>query len=183
MKGFYSLCKAIRFFVYTYPLISLFSPASHTREFHRWIKIRKVSFLVLLSCIILFKQGYAQTTALAFDTIPYSDPDFLAPGRGSNTWYTYTQYVQIPTSGVTTWSLDNDTRFLWGKLEPTTQGVYDWSAFDLQINYSIDKGQKFSFGIMPLCSGGCGAGEGVQSVGGSNLDYPLYLHNAMQSQS
>ena len=55
---------------------------------------------------------------------------------------------------------------------------YDFTAFDAQINDAISKGQKFSFGIMTICSS-C---EGGFKSDGFILQYPQYLHNQMQAE-
>lgn len=117
-------------------------------------------------------------TTFTTDTIPFSDYDFVAPGRGANTFHSFTQSVKLPDPNTVTWSMDNDARFLWSQLQPTSAGVFNWTDFDIHINASIDKGQKFSFGIMTVCTG-CGQ----PSVGGAALGYPAFLHNAMQSET
>ncbi len=113
------------------------------------------------------------------DTIPYGEYDILAPGRGANTFYTYNQAINVPEPDTSIWSLDNETRFNWGELQLTSAGQYDWSSFDDQINYSIDRNQRFSFGIVPVADGD----KGTQIVDSGIIGYPLFVHKAMQSES
>lgn len=127
--------------------------------------------------------------ALSFVPIAATAPDLVAPGRGANEWYSQGSAngaANIPSASAYTSPFDNDTRFLWSKLQPKSAGVYDWSNFDKQIQHSIDLGQKFSFGIMPVCSSciiGDLAGDGNENVGGYGLGYPLYVHTAMQAEA
>lgn len=121
-------------------------------------------------------------TSFLLDTILYSDLDMLAPGRGANTFYTYTQAFNVPDPNVVTWSLDNDIRFTWIQMQPTTSSTYfDWSAFDSNINYSISKGQRFSFRVMTLDTDAMSYAS--QSTGGNKITYPLFVHSAMQAES
>jgi hypothetical protein len=117
------------------------------------------------------------------DTILYGDMDIMAPGRGANTFSTYTQSVKIPDAGVVNWALDNDVRFTWIQMQPTSSSsYYDWSVFDTNINYSISKGQRFSFRVMTLDTDAM-MNYSAQSYGGNKLTYPIFVHNSMQGES
>ena len=140
----------------------------------------KFSVLLCFVLTLFFNNGNAQTASFTLDTIPYSDLDILAPGRGANTFYTYNQVLNIPDPSTSTWSLDNETRFNWSELQSGAAGQYNWSSFDNQINYSIDRNQRFSFGVMCLNADG---GTGSFSADGGTLSYPLYIHQAMQKES
>ncbi len=139
----------------------------------------RFSVIVCFALVALVHKGMAQTSSFTLDTIAYSDIDVLAPGRGANTFYTYTPAINVPDANTTTWSLDNETRFNWSELQPTSAGQYTWANFDNQVNYSIDKGQRFSFGVMGVNTGGVG----MPTVDGALLCYPLYVHQAMQQES
>jgi hypothetical protein len=81
-----------------------------------------------------------------------------------------------------TWSLDNDVRFTWIQLQPSTSSTYyDWSQFDTNINYSISKGQRFSFRVMTLDTDALSYAS--QTTGGNKITYPLFVHSAMQGES
>jgi len=147
-------------------------------------EVMKVTAKTITLSISVDDVSIADTTAVTPATsftlaeIPYSDADFLAPFRGANTFYNSVQTAPIPDNS-NAWSMDNEKRFTWSELQPTSAGVYNWSSFDAAVNSSIDKGQRFSFGIMPLESG---SGTS-QSVGGNLVCFPTYLHTAMQSES
>ena len=137
-------------------------------------------YLLFISLsFVLSIVGRSQTTGVSFTAIPYSDPDFNAPGRGVEQWHGGNE-VNVPLASTNTPRIDKYFRFAWNHFE-TTQGVYTWSAFDQQINAAIDAGQKFSFGVMTACPG-CDIGWNINYAGGSS-PYPLYLHNLMQAES
>ena len=128
-------------------------------------------------------QTLAAATSFILDTILYSDIDVIAPGRGANTFSTYTQSVKIPDASVVNWALDNDVRFTWIQMQPnSTSTYYDWSVFDTNINYSISKGQRFSFRVMTLDTDAM-TGYSAQTYGGNKLTYPIFVHNSMQGES
>ena len=132
-----------------------------------------VAFLFLSN--LAFSQG---TANFSFNAIPYSDPDFIAPGRGAEQWHNGTARINYPTESNNLESPDLYYRFEWARLEGATQGSYNWSYFDNLINSAINKGQKFSFGIMTHYSDG-----GYVSYDGGTSSYPLYLHNLMQAEA
>ncbi|MBS1933765.1 MAG: DUF4832 domain-containing protein, partial [Bacteroidetes bacterium] len=131
-----------------------------------------ISFLLIFTCVV-----NAQTVSFNLDTIAYSNTDLISPGRGVYVW-SGQNMVNVPSASTNTNPLDAYYRFQWNQFEDKTQGSYNWSAFDAQINSAISSGQKFSFGIMELCSACSGS-----SVGGGTLYYPTWLHNAMQAES
>ncbi len=138
---------------------------------------KKASFL--LSLLILLSscfEVYAQTSPLSFSIIPTTSPEVTDPFRGAEQWNTG-NVVSIPTQGATTTPTDAYYRFQWYEIE-TGNRVYNWSVFDNQINDAINKGQKFSFGLMPICPG-CGG----PTVGGAMLGYPAFLHTLMQGEA
>ncbi len=117
-----------------------------------------------------------------FDTIPFSDIDIIAPGRGANTFYSNIQSVKIPDRDSENLSLDNDIRFLWSRLQPNTEDVFKWDAFDDHLKQSIDKRQRVSFGIGTVCTT-CPVYDGIISVGEATCSYPLFVHNGMQAEA
>lgn len=156
-----------------------------------WILLSVFQIVCYMNCSDLsmhFRSLESKDSNKTLDTVlfqvtPVTEPDFVAPGRGANTFYTYNQAVEIPVIGETNWSLDNDTRFMWCDLE-TSQGVYDWTKFDSQIQHSIDRRQRFSFGIMPTAtSSKLKSGSCTKEVDGARLNYPTDLHEAMQAES
>ena len=129
--------------------------------------------------LILSNVAFSQSSAnFSFNVIPYSDPDFIAPGRGAEQWHNGSARINYPTESSNLESPDLYYRFEWARLEGATQGSYTWSYFDNLINSAINKGQKFSFGIMTHYSDG-----GYVSYGGGSSSYPLYLHNLMQAEA
>ena len=119
-------------------------------------------------------------TGLTFSVIPFSDPDLRRPGCGLEFWI-YQSSIRVPSAGSPS---DNEEdrydRFEWRSFENGSQGVYSWAEFDASINTAIDKGQKFSFGIMSLCES---CSDFTTTVGGGQLtSYPLYVHNLMQAE-
>jgi len=126
-------------------------------------------------------QLHSQATALSFTSIPISDPDLNAPGRGVEQWHDQ-NIVNVPVEGVNTQRLDVYHRFVWTKIEGPTMGSYNWRFFDSLVNDAIARKQKMSFGIMPLYPGGT-MESGLVSFDGGLASYPLYLHNLMQSES
>ncbi len=146
----------------------------------------KTLLIALLFSISIRAHAQLTSNPLKFDTIPYSALDFIAPGRGAGTWYTYTNTYPIPNPAITQAPKENMTRYLWSKFQPSAAGKYDFSDFDKQINYCIDRKERFSFGIMPVCSSciiGDAGGDGNLNVGGYGCGYPLYIHNAMQTEA
>lgn len=122
--------------------------------------------------------GALTLTPVLFTIIPDVSPDLVAPGRGAEFWNGLVPgTIDIPTAGSTAQALNYYYRFLWSDMEDLTQGQYNWTPFDNQINRAIDAGQSFSFGIMPVCDG-CGTTGTGWPVG-----YPTYLHNLMQAET
>ena len=131
--------------------------------------------------VITVGSGASSGNNAVYARIPYTSPDFLAPGRGAEYWNNQAFCDCIggsPTipQGATA-PLDRYYRFNWFDLEGDTQGSYTWTVFDNQINQAIDLGQKFNFGIMNRC-GGC-----EPTKAGATMAYPLYLHTLMQSEA
>lgn len=119
-----------------------------------------------------------QTIALSFVSLT---TEYIRPGAGPEQWHNGSARISYPDESQPLQvenSLDVYYRFHWDKLEGSTQGSYTWGYFDGLIQSAINKGQKFSFGIMTFN----GDGGGV-SYGGGTSAYPLYLHNLMQSES
>jgi hypothetical protein len=117
---------------------------------------------------------------LHFDTIPVGGKDILSPGRGAYSW-SGQYHVEIPYLPVAlsqTAPLDAYYRFWWAQFEDSVKNNYNWSAFDEQIDSAISKRQKFSFCIMPTCP----VCE-TKKISGATMHYPLWLHNAMQSET
>ena len=138
---------------------------------------RSISIFTSLMCVCVF--GFSQTTSLSFTQIPVSDPEIMRPGAGAEQWTAGQNIVNIPVQGTNTTRMDAYYRFQWADIQPTNSagpGQCDFKQFDAQVNDAINKGQGFSFGIMPNCCSG-------PSVGGASLVYPLALHNAMQAES
>ncbi len=117
--------------------------------------------------------------ALSFTAIPTSEPDLVAPGRGAENWHDQ-QTVAVPSEADPQQPLDVYQRswFTWARLEPT-QGAYDFSRLEVELQRAIDRGQKLSFGLMTIYPGdGTNPSPSAQGVG---MSYPLYLHQLMQN--
>ena len=118
---------------------------------------------------------------ILFDTIPFTDIDIIAPGRGANTFYGNIQSVKIPDADGESWSLDNDVRFLWSRLQPESEDVFKWEAFDDHFKQSIEKKQRVSFGIVTVCTT-CPVYDGIINANEATCSYPLFVHNQMQAE-
>src|SRR5215510_10680687 len=102
-----------------------------------------LTVVLLLSSNVAFSQ-----TTFSFTSIPYSDPDIIAPGRGAEQWHNSTARIPNPTETQSLGSensLDVYYRFQWALIEGATQGSYNWNYFDNLIRSAINRGQKFSF--------------------------------------
>ncbi len=137
--------------------------------------IKSTALFVLFTCISFFTNVYAQTTPLSFSAI---GTDYLRPGSGAMNWNDG-YVVPVPAGGATgvNAGIDRYYRFGWNQIQ-NDDGSYNWTNFDSRIQIAINAGQKFSFGVMPICEGCTG-----ESVGGTNLNYPLFLHTQMQGES
>lgn len=126
-------------------------------------------------------------TPFTFTEIPYSDPDFINPGRGAEQWHNGSDRISNPTPTSDLPSLDLYYRMQWAVLE-TGNGDYVfgeytlngsdtiWNEFDEKLQEAAENNQQFSFGIMPFFSG-----NGELFYNGARSAYPQYLHNAMQA--
>lgn len=131
-------------------------------------------------------------TNFSFNEIPYSDVDFINPGRGAEQWHNGSDRIPNPSETSDLPSLDLYYRFEWARLETGNNdyifGEYTinpnppfdtiWNYFDNLFHDAIEQGQQFSFGIMPYYSDG-----GFVSYGGGTSSYPQYLHNLMQAET
>lgn len=111
--------------------------------------------------------------------IPITDNDIVGYGRGANSFYGG-QAVQVPINGQNTPALDDDTRFTWAELQPTSAGVYVWTDIDNAIKACIDLNKQFSFGIVTVCTD-CTLGN--PTIGPAKASYPVFVHNAMQAEA
>ncbi|MEP7371985.1 MAG: DUF4832 domain-containing protein [Chitinophagaceae bacterium] len=118
--------------------------------------------------------------AFSFTEIPFTNADLINPGRGAEQWHDRTD-VNVPSETVKSTPFDVYYRFVWTRLEGTTQGSYNWSYFDKLVNAAIAKKQKFSFGVMTVYPEGT-TNEGLQSYDGGTGAYPQYLHNLMKAE-
>lgn len=112
--------------------------------------------------------------------------DTLAPARGANSFYGSStanagQAFQIPVAVQNQIAIDDDTRFMWADLQPTSAGVFNWSSFDAAFQSAIDLGRRQSFGLVTVCTD-CGT-FGNPVVGGFKLGYPTFLHTQMQAEA
>src|SRR5678816_4766037 len=92
----------------------------------------KVFLLPFFMIILLRTQVFPQAT-LSFTSIPISDPDLNAPGRGVEQWHDQ-NVVNVPVEGVNTQRLDVYYRFVWTRIEGPTIGSYNWRYFDSLVN-------------------------------------------------
>ncbi len=130
-----------------------------------------IFFLYIAGCI----SAYSQTT-LPFTQIPVSSPEIIGPGRGSNDWMN-AQMVTIPSNGSPDSSVDTYFRFAWIDIQDYNTGAFTWTYFDSKIQWAIDNGKKFGFGVM-----GHYPGAGRETLNGADICYPLTVHNAMQAE-
>ena len=139
------------------------------------------SVLFLLLLLAHVKTATAQTSPLNFNPIPFNNPDIVSPGRGAEEWHDTRGSIAYPAADNRQQSLDLYYRFTWNRFEGPVAGSYNWSDFDGQVREAINKGQKFSFGIMSCYPWGSGL-LGVASYDNGDAAYPEYLHNLMQSE-
>lgn len=119
------------------------------------------------------------TVNFIFTAIPLTDPDINAPFRGVEQWHDQNS-VNVPVQGTNTPRRDKYYRFNWSQIQ-MNNGSYNFTAFNAEINDAIDNGQRFSFGIMPTCANS--VSPGVDTVSGSLISYPLFLHTQMQGET
>jgi len=139
-------------------------------------------FLFFLMLALSITSSFSQTTPITFSQIPYDDPDIVSPGRGAEQWHNADGSIAYPTAGNPQQSLDVYNRFTWNSFEGAVAGSYTWKDFDSEVRDAIDKGQKFSFGIMS-CFPGPMDGRGIAHFDNGDAAFPEYLHNLMQSES
>lgn len=124
-------------------------------------------------------------TPFTFTEIPYSDPDFINPGRGAEQWHNGSQSINNPIPDTLIEPFDVYYRGQWAEdLEGPTQGSYAWITnpsdnwFDNHMREAINSGKQFSFGIMTVFTG-----QGHVSYNGATSSYPQYVHNLMQAEA
>lgn len=117
--------------------------------------------------------GNAGTAVFAITPKTVQYP-FLKPFGGLEQWNDQ-NYV---ASNVR--KLDKYFRFSWSMFE-TGKDQYTWTKFDKEMNDAIDKGQKFSFGIMTHYPDAVSPHR-LNYDGGYSV-YPEYLHKLMQAES
>jgi hypothetical protein len=113
-------------------------------------------------------------------TIPFSDPDLIAPGRGAEKWHNGTDGISYPTETSNIQPLDVYYRFEWNKLWNASTNTYSWTYFDNLIKEAINSGQKFSFGIMSHRNDDS---DGNISMDGALSSYPKSLHDKMKVEA
>jgi Domain of unknown function (DUF4082)/Domain of unknown function (DUF4832)/Secretion system C-terminal sorting domain len=125
---------------------------------------------------------FSITAPVVPSSISFTNADLdYTPGRAAEQWHNANQ-VDIPANGVSSTRSDVYRRFQWSQFENATQGVYDWTDFDIDINEAIDSNQKFSFGIMTAFEG-ANEDDGYAEFGSGYASYPGYLHTLMQSET
>ena len=102
---------------------------------------RLLLVLLTVSFLISSSDSFSQT-ALSFTTIPTSDPDLVAPGRGAEQWHDRTD-VNIPVEGNNTRPMDVYYRFVATRISTNTQGVYSFVA-SLSFAACVDIGGDVS---------------------------------------
>ena len=146
------------------------------------MKSKTFVWLLLLPVVSYFQKSFSQssTTNLSFTLIP-SSTEVPGPGRGASEWHSSDPNNIVNTVSETVMGKVYDTYgrsfFTWDRME-SSQGVYNWSYFDAQMNDAITNGRKFNFSIMALAPG-YNQGPVVSGVG---MAYPLYLHDLMQAE-
>lgn len=111
-----------------------------------------------------------------------SSLDLLTPNRGANTFFSQTQFANIPDPAVSTWSLDNQYRFYWSLVQTGPGNSYNWTDFNNQVNISISRRQRFEFRMTTLDTDAPGAYP-FPNVGGGRLAYPAFVHTQMQAEA
>lgn len=117
-----------------------------------------------------------------FTTIPISQADLVGPCRGAEDWHRQ-QIADIPAVGSRQTPPANYRRFGWPQLEGSTEGSFNFSLLDSEINACIDQRQQFGFGMFCVSPGGADSYNGRIDYDGAPSLYPLYLHRRMQTES
>lgn len=114
-------------------------------------------------------------------TVPFTT-DIIRDGAGPEGWHNESARVPYPTEsqpqGVEN-SKENYHRFLWTQMQ-NADGSYNWSYLDGLFHNAMNKGQKFSFGIMPFRSD---KDFIPVSYDGAQSGYPEFLHKQMQAEA
>ena len=142
--------------------------------------VSRLLLTLTASFLIISNDSHSQTS-LSFTTIPVSDPDLVAPGRGAEQWHDRTD-VNVPVQGTNTRPMDVYFRFVATRISTSTKGVYNFSYLDNLFNDAIDNRQKLSFGIMTCYPDG-GTDVGLVAFDGGTACYPQWLHQEMQAES
>jgi hypothetical protein len=145
---------------------------------------RVINVCALLVAFFFFDIGICkgQSTELEFSSIPFSEPDIVAPGRGAEQWHNASLAIPNPAENLIQTPLDVYYRFTWNRLEGPGQDEYHWSYFDGLVKDAINRGQKLSFGIMSCYPQGSNS-PGVLSYDNGDAAYPEYLHQLMQNEN
>jgi len=162
-KNHVSFCKAESPNVFTL----------YRRRTYSKVNIQRLGFSFVL--LILSIAVFGQTTPLTFTPIPFSNPEIIGPGRGAEDWYN-SQLVGIPGTSSPDSSLDSYWRFTWEDVQDYSTGAFKWTYFDYKVQQAINGHRKFNFGIYAYNP------SYGSNVGGSTLNYPLVVHNAMQAE-
>ena len=140
---------------------------------------------LVLTFLLLSSGTFAQTKSFSFTEIPFSDPDIIAPFRGSEIWYNEFT-IQLPTGTGTNinpqgsgyvGTMNQYWRFPWRAIQ-NDDGSYNWTVLDSIFKQAIRNKRKLGIGIMQL-----GGSFGASTVGGKYLTYPLFVHNQMQGEA
>ena len=125
--------------------------------------------------------GSSGTRTFTPVNFPATDTDFIRPGASLEYWI-YQSVIPYPTAASPSDNgMDRYDRFEWRSFENGASGTYNWTEFDNSIAAAISKNQKFSFGIMTLCTS---CSDFATQEGGATLNsYPVYLHTLMQAEA
>ena len=158
------------------------SVTKRSQDLFAYVPVKHLAGIFFLLLLCMVNRINAQTTPFNFTPIPFSDPDIISPGRGSEQWNDGSQAISYPSQDYSQQSLDVYYRFTWNMLEGAQQGSYTWNWFDGIMRSAINKGQKLSFGIMSSYPD-TDDRPGMVYYDDGNSAYPEYLHRLMQSEA
>jgi hypothetical protein len=132
---------------------------------------RLLVLLLTVSFLISPPSSFSQT-ALTFTSIPVSDPDLVAPGRGAEQWHDRTD-VNIPVEGTNTRPMDVYYRFVATRIS-TAQKAYITSPILTICSMMLSMQAKTLLWYHDMLPGWC-TDVGLVAYDGGTGCYPIVV--------
>ena len=123
---------------------------TRTRRTHIFTSVMTFTLLLLATSFILpfasaqGPKGYTFRSQSYYTTTPQINPDVITnPGKG---WVLYGSPSQ-QSAGTLAYGSVGYVRYDWSDVEPT-EGHYNWSMIDYDLNSWVAVGKQFAFGVM-----------------------------------